>query len=113
MTQLWRVHWVTETVQIPASEGTYNATISEPNQPDAMPMWESFDHATAEDAYRAAQAHIHATQPGDRVVDEGNGVYTVWAAEGSAQPTHVATVVVAPTDDLHAAPARKSEQARG
>jgi hypothetical protein len=89
---------------------SYTATISDPNQPDAMPMWESFDHPSADDAYRAAQAHIHGTQPGDRVVDEGHGVYSVWAAATTARPTHVATLVIAPTHDLDP-PASPSDNA--
>ena len=57
---------------------SYTATVNDPHQPDAMPMWESLDHATVDDAYRAAQTHIQATQPDDRIVDQGHGVYVVW-----------------------------------
>jgi hypothetical protein len=76
----------------------YTATISEPNEPDAMPMWESTDHPTADDAYRAAEAHVHNTQPGDRIVDQGRGVYAIWSADDTASRTHVATLVIAPGD---------------
>ena len=78
---------------------SYTATISDPNEPDAMPMWESFDHPSAADAFAAAQTHIHATQPGDRFVDQGHGVYSVRAADTHARPAHVATLVIAATDD--------------
>jgi hypothetical protein len=92
---------------------SYAATISDPNQPDAMPMWESFDHASAAGAYAAAQTHIHATEPGDRVVDEGDGVYFIWAADPNARPAHVATLVIAPTDELDppASPTDSAESA--
>ena len=89
---------------------SYTAAISDPNTPDAMPMWESFDHPSAADAYRAAEAHIHATQPDDRVVDEGHGVYSVWAAATNARSTHVATLVIVPTDSLDP-PASASDHA--
>jgi hypothetical protein len=36
---------------------SHTVTITEPHQPDTMPLWESFDHASAEDAYRAAHTH--------------------------------------------------------
>jgi hypothetical protein len=85
---------------------SHTVTINDPHQPDAMPMWESFDHATAEDAYRAAQTHIETTQPGDRIVDQSPGVYGVWTAAGDRPATHVATIVIGPSDDRHADPAR-------
>jgi hypothetical protein len=50
---------------------SYNAVITDPYKADAMPMSESFDHADLDDAFQVAQTYIHATQPGDRVVDEG------------------------------------------
>ena len=40
----------------------YSATITDPHEADAMPMWESVDHAEFADALQAAQAYIHATQ---------------------------------------------------
>src|SRR5262245_9350916 len=54
------------------------ATVKDPHQPDAMPIWESIDHATVYYAYRAAQTQIQAIQPGDRIVVQGHGVYAVW-----------------------------------
>ena len=82
---------------------THTAPITEPLEPDAMPLWESFDHATAEGAYAAARDHIAATQPDDRIVDQGGGVYAVLsgAAHGSER---VATVVISPGDDAPTAP---------
>jgi hypothetical protein len=82
---------------------THTATIIDPLEPDAMPLWESFDHATAENAYAAARDHIAAARPDDRIVDQGDGVYAVLsgAGHGSAQ---VATVVISPGDDTPAAP---------
>jgi hypothetical protein len=77
---------------------SYTATITEANEPDAMPMWESFGHPTADDAYWAAQAHVHNTQPGDRIVDQGRGVYAIWSAGGPASRTQVATLDIAPAD---------------
>jgi hypothetical protein len=79
---------------------SYTATISDPHEPDAMPMWESFDHPTFDDAYRAGQAHVQAAQPGDRIVDEGHALYAIWGADRTARCTHVATLVIAPTDDI-------------
>jgi hypothetical protein len=74
-------------------------------------MWESFDHATADYAYRAAQTHVQAAQPGDRIVDEGHGVYAIWAHGDSARRSHVATLVMAASDDLDVAPPSKSQRA--
>ncbi|WP_245908937.1 hypothetical protein [Mycobacterium neglectum] len=76
---------------------SYSATITDPHEADAMPMWESFGHADVDAALQAAQTYIHATQPGDRIVAEGQGVYAVWT--GPAPSTRVATVVIAPADD--------------
>lgn len=90
---------------------SHTVTITDPRQPDAMPMWESFDHATADDAYRAARTHIEAAQPDDRIVDEAHGVYSVWNAAGDRPPTHVATIVIAPGDDRPAASARPTQKA--
>lgn len=90
---------------------SHTVTINDPHQPDAMPMWESFDHATAEDAYRAAQTHIEAARPDDRIVDQGHGVYEVWTAAGDRPATQVATIVIAPSDHLHADPARGPQKA--
>lgn len=83
---------------------SYTATISDPNEPDAMPIWESFDHASADDAYQAAQSHVHAAQPGDRIVDEGHGRYAIWAPDGNAGWTLAATLVVSATDDAQVDP---------
>ena len=90
---------------------SHTVTINDPHQPDAMPMWESFDHATAEDAYRAAQTHIEAARPDDRIVDQSPGVYAVWTAAGDRSAIQVATIVTAPSDDLHADPARGTQEA--
>jgi hypothetical protein len=79
---------------------SYTATISDPNQPDAMPMWESFDHPSADHAYGAAQAHVHLTQPADRIADDGHGVYAIWGADTDGRWTHVATLVIAANDEL-------------
>lgn len=90
---------------------SHTVTITDPRQPDAMPMWESFDHATADDAYRAARTHIEAARPDDRIVDEAHGVYSVWSAACDRSPTHVATVVITPSDDLPVDPARSMQKA--
>lgn len=82
---------------------TYAATITEPAQYDAMPLWESFDHATVEGAYAAARDHIAANQPDDRIVDQGGGVYAVLSGAGHGSE-RVATVVISPGDDAAAAP---------
>ena len=76
---------------------SYSATITDPHEPDAMPMWESFDHPNLDDALQAARAHIHATQPDDVIVDEGHGGYAIWT--GPASAARVAVLVIAPTDD--------------
>ena len=89
---------------------SHAVTITDPRQPDAMPMWESFDHATAEDAYRAAHSHIEAARPDDRIVDQGHGVYAVLTA-ADPNATRVATIVIAPSDHLHADPARGPQKA--
>jgi hypothetical protein len=92
---------------------SYTATVNDPHQPDAMPMWESLDHATVDDAYRAAQTQIQiqATQPHDRIVDQGHGVYVVWTVDDAQLAIHVATLVIAPSGYVHADPARRSHQA--
>lgn len=83
---------------------THTATITDPREPDAMPMWESFDHARAQDAYRAAHAYIETAQPDDRIVDEGHGVYAVLTtADPNATP--VATIVISHGEDPETAPA--------
>lgn len=87
---------------------SYTATIVDPHDADAMPMWESFDHADLDVALQAAQTYIHATQPGDRLFGEGHGVYAIWI--GPAPSTRVATLVIAPTDD-HQSRARSQEGA--
>jgi hypothetical protein len=93
---------------------SHTVTITEPHQPDTMPLWESFDHSSAEDAYRAAHTRINTAQPDDQIVDQGHGVYEVWTAAGARPATHVATIVIAPSDDLPADPAdgtRKADHA--
>jgi hypothetical protein len=77
---------------------SYTATISDPNEPDAMAMWESFDHPSDAAAYRAAEGYVRSTQPGDRIVTEGDGVYSIWSAGDTAARAHVATLVIAPAD---------------
>ncbi len=61
---------------------SYSATITDPQDPDAMPMWESFDHPAIQDALQAARTYIHTAQPSDRLVDEGHGVYAIWTGTG-------------------------------
>jgi hypothetical protein len=78
-------------------------TVTDPHEPEAMPFWESFDHATAEDAYRAARNHIEATQPRDRIIGQADGVYAVVSA-ADLNATRVATVVISPGEDPDAAP---------
>lgn len=80
---------------------SYTATITDPYDDDGMPMWESFDHADVNDALHAAQTYVHATQPADRIVGEGHGVYAIWTSP--APSTRVATLVIAPTEDRRAA----------
>lgn len=87
---------------------SYSAIITDPRDADAMPMWESFDHASLDAALQAAQTHIRETQPGDRLVDEGHSVYAIWT---SPEPsTRVATLVIAAADD-HQSPTRPQEDA--
>ena len=71
---------------------SYSAIITDPQEADAMPMWESFDHVDLDDALQAAQTYIHTTQPHDRIVDEGDGVYAIWS--GSTPSARVATLVI-------------------
>ncbi len=78
---------------------SYSATITDPHNPDAMPMWESFDHADQTAALLAAHTYIHATQPADRIVDQGHGVYTVLT--GATPAEHVATLIIDEDDDDH------------
>lgn len=52
---------------------SYTAIITDPHEADAMPMWESFGRADVDDALRVAQTFIHATQPGDRIVESTKG----------------------------------------
>ena len=75
---------------------SYSATITDPHEPDAMPMWESLDHADFADALQAAQTYIHATQPGDRLVEDRHGSYAIYS--GTPPFTRVATLTIAPTD---------------
>ena len=86
----------------------YTAIITEPHASDAMPMWESFDHADADDAYRAAHTYIHRTRPQDRSVDDGGGGYAILA--GAATSTLVATLVIAATGDPHTDEAQPAQQ---
>lgn len=88
---------------------SYTAVITLPHDADAMPMWESLGHAEAADALEAAHVHIRATQPDDRIVDEGSGVYGVWS--GRASSTRVATLIITPTDDHH--PRERSQEFDG
>lgn len=76
---------------------SYSATIRDPHDPDAMPMWESSDHPDQTAALQAAQTYIHATQPADRIVNEGHGVYAILAGATPAQ--RVATLVIDEEDD--------------
>jgi hypothetical protein len=90
---------------------SHTVTITDPRQPDAAPLWESLDHATVEDAYHAARTHVGAAQPDDRIVDEADGVHSVWTAAGDQPPMHVATITIAPSDDLPADPTRPTRKA--
>ena len=76
---------------------SYSATIRDLHDPDAMPMWESSDHPDQTAALLAAQTYIHATQPADRIVNEGHGVYAILTAATPAQ--RVATLVIDEEDD--------------
>jgi hypothetical protein len=89
---------------------THTVTITDPREPDAMPLWESFDHATAEDAYRAAaHGHIAATRPDDRIVGQADSVYAVLTA-ADLNATRVATVVITLGEDPDAAPSSIAEE---
>lgn len=90
---------------------TYTAVITHPHDADAMPMWESSGHAEAADALQAAHAHIHGTQPDDRTVDEGEGVYGVWSAPTPSM--RVATLVITPTADHHPRSGRRNLMVSG
>lgn len=79
---------------------TYTSTIYDADQPDSMPLWESFGHNGFDDARRAAACHIEQIRPEDRMVPRGHGEYTVWTTEDHEQSTHVATVVISPSDEL-------------
>jgi hypothetical protein len=87
---------------------SHSAIITDPHDADAMPMWESFDHASLDAALQAARTHIRETQPGDRIVGEGHGVYAIWT--GPEPSTRVATLVIAAADD-HQSQARSQEGA--
>lgn len=76
---------------------SYTATITDPHDPDAMPMWESFDHPDPADALQAAHTYIHAAQPADRIIDEGHGTYAILTGTTPAQ--RVATLVIDEHDD--------------
>jgi hypothetical protein len=81
----------------------YTAAITDPHDPDAMPMWESFDHPNVQDALQASRAYIHATRPGDHITDDGEGTYAIWTGPAPSN-TRVATLVIAPTDEHHGQP---------
>ncbi|WP_276761184.1 hypothetical protein [Mycolicibacter arupensis] len=42
---------------------SYSATITDLHDPDAMPMWESFDHADPDAALQAAHTYITPFNP--------------------------------------------------
>ncbi len=73
---------------------TFTAEILHPTDNDAPPMWESSDHPDHEAAFQSALTYVHATQPHDRFVAAGHGVYAILA--GSAR---VGVLVITPTDD--------------
>lgn len=75
----------------------YTATITDPHEQDAMPMWESLNHADPAAALQAAQTYIHAAQPADRIIDEGHGVYAVLT--GATPAERVATLIIDEDDD--------------
>lgn len=79
---------------------SYTAIITDPHDPDAMPMWESFEHTDIQDALQASRAYIHAAQPGDHIADDGDGTYAIRSGP-AATSTRVATLVIAPTDEHH------------
>lgn len=81
---------------------SYTATITDPHDADAMPLWESFDHPDVAEALHAARTYVQATQPDDRITDAGQGTYAIWT--GPAPATRVATLVITPTDE-HDTPA--------
>lgn len=73
---------------------TFTATITD-LAADSAPLWESFGHASAEDAHTAAVQHINTAQPTDQVRAVGDGVYEVWSSvESGTSPQHVATLTV-------------------
>jgi len=80
---------------------TYTSTIYAADDPDSMPLWESIGHNDADDARQAATGHIERTRPEDRMVPRGHGEYTVWATGDRERSTHVATVVISPSDVLN------------
>lgn len=73
---------------------TFTATITD-LAADSAPLWESFGHASVEDAHAAAVQHIHTAQPADQVRAVGDGVYEVLSpAESGGSPQHVATLTI-------------------
>ena len=89
---------------------SYTATIKDPNNPGAKPMWESSDHATADSAYRAATAHLDTRGPGGSIADYGHGQYAIWGTDSTGRPKPIATLVIAATDRLEAVPAGTADQ---
>jgi hypothetical protein len=79
---------------------SYTAIITDPHDPDAMPMWESFEHPDIQDALQASRAYIHATRPGDHISDDGHGIYAIRSGPAPSS-AWVATLVIAPTDEHH------------
>ena len=77
----------------------FTATITD-LQPDSMPLWESSGHASAEDAYTAAAAHIHTAEPTDQIRAGDDGTYEVWSStEAGRPPQLVATLTITAAKD--------------
>ena len=78
---------------------TFTATITD-LAADSAPLWESFGHASAEDAHTAAVQHVTTAQPADQIRAVGDGVYEVLSsARSGGSPQHVATLTVVAADD--------------
>ncbi|MCV7256902.1 hypothetical protein H7J86_32480 [Mycobacterium hackensackense] len=73
---------------------TFTATITD-LAADSVPLWESFGHASADDAHTAAVQHIHRAQPDDQIRATSDGVYEVWSsADSRSSSQHVATLTI-------------------
>ncbi|MEB3023030.1 MULTISPECIES: hypothetical protein [Mycolicibacter] len=82
---------------------SYSATIIGTPWADGPPLWESNDHSCLDDAYRAGEAYIHATQPTDRILAEqqpstSDGATHCWSVV-SAEGAPVAALIVSEDED--------------